>query len=251
MPSSTGYVRAAPGIRCPATFPLLEDRVYDFFRRWRLAGGWLRLHGRPRSLCRHAGRAARPSRRPPSSTARAPRPLRAAGCTAMKGAKKINGRKRHLLVDSSGLVFCAQVHAADLLADRDGACPRLVAAGGTLRQAQAPVGGCGRPWPTGSLDQRAPGLGRGSGPATPPLGTLPRRASNRRPCPRLPSSRGVGWSERTFGRLAGQRSAAEQRLRGPACHGGKSHLSSHAPTHAAPTLPPGKMTTKSHFPDAL
>jgi putative transposase len=36
------------------------------------------------------------------------------------GAKKVNGRKRHLLVDTSGLVMKAKVHPADL-ADREGA----------------------------------------------------------------------------------------------------------------------------------
>jgi putative transposase len=36
------------------------------------------------------------------------------------GAKKINGRKRHLLVDTGGLVMKATVHPADL-ADREGA----------------------------------------------------------------------------------------------------------------------------------
>jgi putative transposase len=36
------------------------------------------------------------------------------------GAKKVNGRKHHLLVDTGGLVMKAKVHPADL-ADREGA----------------------------------------------------------------------------------------------------------------------------------
>jgi putative transposase len=36
------------------------------------------------------------------------------------GAKKVNGRKRHLLVDTGGLLMKAKVHPADL-ADREGA----------------------------------------------------------------------------------------------------------------------------------
>ncbi|MDQ5811754.1 MAG: transposase, partial [Actinomycetota bacterium] len=36
------------------------------------------------------------------------------------GAKRLSGRKRHLLVDSGGLVLGARVHAANLH-DRDGA----------------------------------------------------------------------------------------------------------------------------------
>jgi putative transposase len=35
------------------------------------------------------------------------------------GAKRLSGRKRHLLVDTNGLVLGAQVHAASLH-DRDG-----------------------------------------------------------------------------------------------------------------------------------
>jgi putative transposase len=36
------------------------------------------------------------------------------------GAKKISGRKRHLLVDSTGLVSAVVVHEGDI-ADREGA----------------------------------------------------------------------------------------------------------------------------------
>jgi hypothetical protein len=36
------------------------------------------------------------------------------------GAKKVKGRKRHLLVDTQGLVLRAKVHSADDVADRDG-----------------------------------------------------------------------------------------------------------------------------------
>ncbi len=43
------------------------------------------------------------------------------GIRGYDGAKKINGRKRHLLVDTGGLlVMKARVHPADL-ADREGA----------------------------------------------------------------------------------------------------------------------------------
>ena len=42
------------------------------------------------------------------------------GSGGSAGATKINGRKRHLLVDTGGLVMKAKVHPADL-ADREGA----------------------------------------------------------------------------------------------------------------------------------
>jgi putative transposase len=60
----------------------------------------------------------RPAQR--SSTAQSARTTEKGGLRGYDGAKKINGRKRHLLVDTGGLVMNAKVHPADL-ADRDGA----------------------------------------------------------------------------------------------------------------------------------
>ena len=71
-------------------------------------------------------KAARRARRRRSSTVKAPRPLkrglraRPAGYDA---GKKVTGRKRHILVDTLGLLLTIVVHAADVQ-DRDGA--RLV-----------------------------------------------------------------------------------------------------------------------------
>ena len=48
------------------------------------------------------------------------------GVRGYDGAKKLSGRKRHLLVDTQGLVLRAKVHSADLQ-DR-AAVPRLLAA---------------------------------------------------------------------------------------------------------------------------
>jgi hypothetical protein len=65
---------------------------------------------------------ARPARRPQSSTARASK-RRKAGIhivpSGFDAGKKINGKKRHVLVDTHGLLLCAIVHAADIQ-DRDG-----------------------------------------------------------------------------------------------------------------------------------
>jgi transposase len=41
------------------------------------------------------------------------------GARGYDGAKKIKGRKRHLLVDTQGLVLTVKVHPADVM-DRDG-----------------------------------------------------------------------------------------------------------------------------------
>jgi hypothetical protein len=63
----------------------------------------------------------RPARR--SWTARASRPP-SGGPHGYDGAKRLNGRKRHLLVDTLGLVCTVQVTAADV-GDRDGAMALL------------------------------------------------------------------------------------------------------------------------------
>ena len=109
----------------PVNFPPWKT-VCHYFRAWRLAGVWLRLHGRLRGLCRRrAGRSAKPTAAIiDSQSAKTTDRGGAHGCD---GGKKVNGRKRHLLVDTSGLVLCAQVHGANI-ADRDGARPLLEAA---------------------------------------------------------------------------------------------------------------------------
>ena len=41
------------------------------------------------------------------------------------GAKKVKGRKRHLLVDTEGLVLEAKVHVANVVVDQEGIKPLL------------------------------------------------------------------------------------------------------------------------------
>jgi putative transposase len=78
-------------------------------------------------------RAARPGAGPPGATAHAQRSNpgqpehqdhRTGGLHGYDGAKRVNGRKRHLLVDTLGLVIKVQVTAADV-GDRDGAAALL------------------------------------------------------------------------------------------------------------------------------
>jgi putative transposase len=88
--------------------------VYSQFARWRRDGTLRRVHDRLRGSARAAeGRSPEPSAAIiDSQTARS---------TGVGGpargydpAKRLAGRKRHLLVDASGLVLVAHVHAADL-----------------------------------------------------------------------------------------------------------------------------------------
>src|SRR5262245_26037677 len=72
-----------------------------------------------RYASRPDGRQARPRR---SSTGRAPRACKKGGLARRAGfdaGKKIAGRKRHILVDTLGLLLSVAVHAANIQ-DRDG-----------------------------------------------------------------------------------------------------------------------------------
>ena len=93
--------------------------VYHYFRLWRVQGLWTTLHN-----ALHAAVRVRAGRDPEPSAAiidsQSVKTTMVGGPRGYDGGKKINGRKRHLLVDTQGLIIRAIVHSADI-ADRDGA----------------------------------------------------------------------------------------------------------------------------------
>ena len=98
--------------------------VYSYFRRWRRLGLWQQIHDYLVVLVRcEAGRAGMPSVGILDSQS-----VKAADHPGPRGfdaGKKINGRKRHLVVDSLGLIVAVLVTAASVQ-DRDGAKRLLV-----------------------------------------------------------------------------------------------------------------------------
>jgi putative transposase len=132
----------------PREFPPWKT-VYDWFRKWRIDGTWERLNAELRERLRR-----RLGRDPKSSAGIVDsQSLKTTGVGGQErgvgAAKKVEGRKRHLLLDTEGLVLKAKVHSARI-PDADGI--RQGAAGVGAGRALAPFAPVGR--------RRLPGEGR-------------------------------------------------------------------------------------------
>jgi putative transposase len=102
----------------PTDFPPWGT-VYHYFRLWKRNGLWVAIHTHLREeVRRRAGR-----NRQPSAAIIDSQSVKSTECSEERGydaGKKINGRKRHLLVDTMGLLLRVMVLPANIQ-DRDGA----------------------------------------------------------------------------------------------------------------------------------
>jgi putative transposase len=102
----------------PHEFPKWKT-VYGTFRTWRDDGTWQSVHDTLRQRLRR-----REDRQPSPSAAiidsQTVKTTEIGGVRGYDAAKKINGRKRHIVVDTLGLILAVVVHPADVQ-DYDGA----------------------------------------------------------------------------------------------------------------------------------
>jgi len=117
----------------PHDFPKWKT-VYHYFRLWRINGTWERINASLRTELR-----TKEDRNPEPSAAildsQSAKTTETPGVRGYDAGKKLNGRKRHVLVDVIGLLLMVVVHAANIQ-DRDGAMLVLGKAEGKFSRLQ-------------------------------------------------------------------------------------------------------------------
>jgi putative transposase len=102
----------------PKDFPPWST-VHTWYRRWRRDGTWERIHeALRRQTRRQAGR--HPSPRSSAADSQSVKTTPQGGVKGFDNGKKVHGRKRHLWVDSLGLLLAVLVTAADVHDSRAG-----------------------------------------------------------------------------------------------------------------------------------
>lgn len=115
----------------PREYPKWQS-VYSYFRTWKRDGTWKRIHDTLRAKVRQrSGRHKHPTGGCLDS--QSVKTTAVPGCRGFDKAKLIKGRKRHLLVDTTGLLMAVAVTPASVQ-DRDGARLLLSRLGGACKK---------------------------------------------------------------------------------------------------------------------
>jgi putative transposase len=115
----------------PKEYPKWQS-VYSYFRDWKRAGVWQRIHDTLRARVRQrAGRHKHPTGGCLDS--QSVKTTAVAGSRGFDKAKLIKGRKRHILVDTTGLLLAVVVTPASVQ-ERDGARLLFARLGGACKK---------------------------------------------------------------------------------------------------------------------